>query len=140
MTPADSDRLLAQYEYYRSQVEAFNQNLQMIETSLIELEMVKEGLGEIASLGEENEILVPIGGTAFIHSRVLDPQKVILSLGANVAAQKSVSEAQGDIERRIQDLEKVKKENQGNLQTLLKTLDELTPKVQKILSATQRGE
>jgi prefoldin alpha subunit len=140
MAPVGSEQVLAQYEYYRGQVEAFNQNLQMIETSLIELELVKEGLEEIASLGKENEILVPMGGTVFIPSRVLDPQRVILSLGANVAAEKPVSEAQEDIERRIQELEKVRQENQGTLQTLLKTLDELTPKVQEILSATQRGE
>ncbi len=132
-----AEKLLGEYDYYRAQAEALRQNLELINNSLVSLEVVSEGLTEIKALGKENEILVPIGATAFVKARILDTEEVIISLGADVAARKPIPVAREDIDRRMKELEKVRAEQGERLSLVLKRLDELTPHVQRLMAQSQ---
>lgn len=54
----------------------------------------------------ESELLVPIGGGLLIHSKAQPVQKLIVSVGADVAVEKTREEALAFLEQRLGDLEK----------------------------------
>lgn len=134
----EGEKILNQYETYRLQAEALQRNLEMVEASLGELEIVVRSLEEIKKQGGENEILVPLGADSFVSSKILDTQKVILGIGAGVAVKKPIGEAKKDLETRMQELAGVKKDLGERLGLLLGKIQELTPKVQGILGEARR--
>lgn len=134
-----AEKVLEEYDYYRTQAEALRQNLELINNSLVSLEVVREGLEEIKGLGKENEVLVPIGAAAFVKARILDTEQVIISLGSEIAARKPIPVAREDLDRRMKELEKVRAEQGERLSLVLKRLDELAPQVQRLLAQAQGG-
>lgn len=132
------EKILNEYEYYRVQAESLQKNLELVNASLGELDVVIKSLGEIKGQGKKNEILVPIGVDSYISSKILDTQNVILGIGAGVAVKKSIPEAKKDLEARIEELEGVRKELGDRLGLLLGKIEELAPKVQQILAGAGR--
>ncbi|MFQ6135562.1 MAG: prefoldin subunit alpha [Candidatus Hydrothermarchaeales archaeon] len=138
MTMAEDLRTLEEFELFKAQIEALKQNLELIDISINELQKVSEGLGVIGSTKDGSEILVPMGADSFINAKVTDTQNVIIGLGAGVATKKSIAEAKSDIEKRIKGLEEIRNDTKEKLQTALKKFDELTPRVQEIISKIQK--
>ena len=134
----EAEKLLNEYESYRVQAEALQRNLEMVEASLGELEMVVRSLEEIKEQGKKNEILVPLGGDSYVSSKIIDTQRIILGIGAGVAVKKPIGEAKKDLEARIEELAGVKKELGDRLGLLLGRIQELTPKVQGLLGEQGR--
>jgi prefoldin alpha subunit len=133
-----AEKILGEYELYRTQAEIYKQNLELINANILDLSVVKESLDQIKDLEKENEVLVPIGGGSFIKAKIIDLEKVVVGLGAEVAVKKTIPDAKVDIEKRIEELEKVRGEHTERLQFVLGKIEELTPKVQEILAKAQK--
>lgn len=133
----DEQKMLMEYESYRGQLEVFKKNVGMIDASLAELGVAKTVLDSIGVMDEKNEVLVPIGAGSFVNARVVDTKNVILDLGANVAAKKSLKEAKEDLEGRFKMLEGAKRENLSELQRVARKLEELSPEVEEIVAKMQ---
>ena len=134
------ETVLAEYEVLRTQAEALGQNLEMVNQHISEFRRTLEALEEVERLGEGNEVLVPIGVGSFIKAEIKDTQNVILSLGADVAARKSIPEAKQDLEARVKELEKVREEHSSRLQEVMKNLEAIAPVVEQILAAMQQAQ
>ncbi|MFQ5816246.1 MAG: prefoldin subunit alpha [Candidatus Hydrothermarchaeaceae archaeon] len=135
---AEDLRTLEEFELFKAQIEALKQNLELIDISINELQKVSEGLGVIGSTKDGSEVLVPMGADSFINAKVTDTQNVIIGLGAGVATKKSIAEAKSDIKKRIKGLEEIRNDTKEKLQAALKKFDELTPRVQEIISKIQK--
>lgn len=128
------EAILAEYENYRAQAETLRRSLDLIVASLEEIAIVKNSLDKISNLKEDNEILVPLGGDSFVRAAVKNRETVIVGLGANVAVGKSIAEAKEGLEKRAEELEKIRAERTDALQRTAKKLEELSPAVQRVLS------
>lgn len=138
MTKED-EKVLSEYEYLRSQAEALQKNLEMINSSLSEFGVVLESLDEIKTQDKKNEILVPIGADSFVSAKIIDTKKVIVGLGADVAVKKSIPQAKKDLEARMKELDEARGEVSERLGMMLRRIEELTPRMQQII-ARARGE
>lgn len=135
---SDAEKIVAEYEYFRAQADAYKQNIDMINSHLAELSMVKDSLEQVGSLAQENEILVPLGAESFVRAKVVDTQNVIIGIGAEVAVKKTIAQAKQDVENRAKELEKVRAEHAEKLQLITRRLEELAPVVQQILAQVQK--
>ena len=137
----EHEQILKEYELSRSQLELYQQNLELIDGRLSELRMIDNALDEIKDTNKNNEMLVPIGGDTFIKASIIDPENVIVGVGASVAVKKTIGDAKEDIEDKIAELEKVRADHTSNLEKLISKLRELEPSVQSIVSqATKKGD
>lgn len=132
--------VLKEYEFCRNQLETLQQNLSLVDNSLIELKMVSKSLGEIEANKKESDIFVPIGSDSFLKAKITDPDNVVVGIGAGVAAKKTIKEAKEDFEERIKELEKVKADNTSNFEQVISKLKELEPSVQSIVAQSQSGK
>lgn len=137
----EHEQILKEYELSRSQLELYQQNLELIDGRLSELRMIDNALDEIKDTNKNNEMLVPVGGDTFIKASIIDPENVIVGVGASVAVKKTIGDAKEDIEDKIAELEKVRADHTSNLEKLISKLRELEPSVQSIVSqATKKGD
>ncbi len=137
----EHEQILKEYELSRSQLELYQQNLELIDGRLSELRMIDNALDEIKDTNKNNEMLVPVGGDTFIKASIIDPENVIVGVGASVAVKKTIGDAKEDIGDKIAELEKVRADHTSNLEKLISKLRELEPSVQSIVSqATKKGD
>ncbi|WP_456474830.1 prefoldin subunit alpha [Candidatus Pyrohabitans sp.] len=134
------EKVLADYEMMRSQAEALQQNLDLINQHIAEFRLTLSTLEEIEKLEDGNEILVPMGSGSFTKAEIKDTGSVILSLGAEVAARKSIDEAKLDLQARVEELEKVREEHNSRLGEIMKNLEAIAPVVEQILAAMQQSQ
>ncbi|MBU2560094.1 prefoldin subunit alpha [archaeon] len=132
--------VLKEYEFYRNQLETLQQNLNLVDNSLVELRMVSKSLSEIGAAKKESEVFVPIGFDSFIKAKITDPDNVVVGIGAGVAAKKTIKEAKDDFEERIKELETVKADNTSNLESVISKLREIEPSVKSIVAQSQSGK
>lgn len=136
----EHEQIMKEYELCRNQAGALQQNLEMIEGSLTELRATSNALEEIKGAKKDSEVLVPIGVDSFIKAKIIDPENVIVGIGADLAAKKTIDEARADIEARIADFEKARAEQTASLEQTISKLKELEPALQNLMSQTAGKE
>ncbi len=136
------EKTLNEYEYYRAQAETLKRNMDLLNASLVELDVAGKSLDEIKKLGKQNEILVPLGGDSFVKASIADTEKILVGLGAGIVVEKDIPKAKGDFEQRIKELEQVMAELAERWRAISGKLAELAPMVQEIIASQEgrRGE
>ncbi len=127
-----------EFELYKAQIKTLSENLELIELSILELNKVNQGLNIIKEAEEGSEILVPMGPDAFIKATVTDTKNVIIGIGSGVSAKKTVDEALLDLDERLKGLENVKKKSEDKLMLYTQKIEELAPRVQKMMAELQK--
>jgi len=136
----DEEKILKEYEQYTMQIEALKASLELIESSIAELKNANSALKEISQRKEKSEVLLPVGAGSFMKGRIEDNKNVILSIGAGAAVKKNIKDAMLYIEKKIGELEDIKKERSKIFEEAVKKLSEISPEVEKIIEKLQREE
>ena len=82
--------------------------INMTNAALTELRvssMTLEGLGKEK---KDAQLFVPIGGGSYVKARLETANKVVVGIGADVAVERTLKEAKGELEARIVELEKTR--------------------------------
>ncbi len=120
------------YQFLKKQEEALlNQAVlieQEIENSLITENVVKELENQ-----KGKDILVSLGKDCFLRTEVKD-DKILLNLGAEVLAKKSVADAKKILEERRKNLTKEKEGLNQKLEKIAEQIKKVEPEIQKILT------
>jgi len=110
-----------QHNLYQSQLELVNASLMNLQNTKLTLEKIKEGVKE------DDEILLPIGGLVKIRGKILDTQKLLVSVGQDVVIEKNLDDSitflDGIIEKQKESLKFVAEKLQ-NLEIALQNMGE----------------
>lgn len=114
MNEQELRQALGALEVYKAQLEGITEQAQLVQMSLEEYSRAKVTLTEFLRTQENDELLVPVGGSCFVKARVSDNQKVLIGVGAGVTMEKSVEESLQTIDVRVQEmLDALKKLNES---------------------------
>ena len=82
------------------------QRISMVNAALTDLTYANMTLDGIEKEKENSELLVPIGGSAYVKVKLADSNKVIVGMGAGVSIEKTLLEAKTTLKERLDELEK----------------------------------
>lgn len=136
--PMSEQELVYNIQVLREQAKVLASNIDMLTMYLQELVTAKATLEGVHVLKKGDEILVPIGGAAFIRARIDDTEAVIAGIGANVSADKSMDQAVAHLGKKIEMTQSTIKENQERYMKVAAALDELNSRAQSLLQ--EKGE
>jgi prefoldin alpha subunit len=88
---------------------------------------------------ENSELLVPIGGTAYVRAKLDNPDKVIIGIGAGVSVEKTREEAKDSVKKRLEELEKARTATQQQLSKVAEQISRDRERFET-LAAAVRGE
>lgn len=131
------EKLVYQIQVLRNVEENLEQRLAYVTTAITELQLAISTLEGIGAKG--SSLLVPIGGSSYIKAILDDPEKLIVSVGADVAVEKNFNDAKEDYEARISEYEGFRSSLQKQIEDLTSKLDELQRDAQSI-SQNPSGE
>ncbi len=109
-----------QFQLLQQQIEQTSQQLELLAQQHNDVEFTQDALRQFQKIPQNNEILATIAPGIFLKASLKDNQKLIVGVGANTTAEKTVPEV-------IEMLEKQKKEMEKNItqsDTLLQTLSQ----------------
>ncbi|MFY9717824.1 MAG: prefoldin subunit alpha [Thermoplasmata archaeon] len=106
---------LIRLDAYRSQLNGLVQQHQILIASRQDHLRARESLDGIDRSSASDEVLVPLGGEAYIRGRVHRDTPVILGIGSGVATEMDRAKAAEVIAQRITRIEQAVSEIEGNM-------------------------
>jgi prefoldin alpha subunit len=114
---------------YGQQAEVFVQQLELLENGRMEAHAAIETLeGMLAS--EDGTVLLVIGAGASVRAKVVEPDKILLSIGADVVVERSNKESIEYLKERIMEMEASQKKVSETLDKLRSQMNEITKRLE----------
>ncbi|AEH07351.1 prefoldin subunit alpha [Methanothermococcus okinawensis] len=117
MTNEEIQKQFYELELYNQQVKKLQDELGKIE--IMKMELMKS-IESMNGLKESKEILIPLGGGAFVKAEVIDSENIIVGAGADVFLEKNIDEVVEDFKKSSEEL--------TNAETMIKEQIEKTVK------------
>ena len=143
---ADQRELMMLQQYlkdYGQQAEIFVEQLNLLENGRVEAIAAIEAL-EAMVLADDNTVLLQIGGGASVRAKVLEPEKVLIAIGAEVVVERSNKDAVEFLKERIMEMEASQKKVSETLDKLRSQMNEINKRLergyQQSMAGPQEGE
>ena len=108
-------QLVTEMRMMEGSVNTLQQRLQMVVSSVSELRVAKQSLEDLKGIKPGSNLLVPVGGAAFINASLGDFDKVVVGIGAAVSIEMAYDDAVKDVNERLDEMEKA----QGSIEQQL---------------------
>ncbi len=116
---------------YGQQAEIFASQLELMENGRMEALAAVEALQGISD-ADDGTVLLQIGGGASVRVKVLEPDKVLLNIGADVIVERTNKDAVEFLKDRIIEMEASEKK-------VVETLDRLRTQMNEIAKRIEQG-
>lgn len=133
------EQMVSEINRYKGQLDILKQQIEAVNASLSELTSAEETLNSIEGK-ESTETFVPIGAGSFIITEIKSTDKVIMGLGAGVAAKKSIGEAKKSISSQKKELEELMNKMSGDIQKLTDFIVRKSPEAEAMLRKLEAVE
>jgi len=131
-------RYLSLIEQYKEQINSLEMQSQYIQAAVIDYNKAKLTLKNIKNTEKDKDILLPIGGSAFINANLKNPSNVLFDIGAGVITEKKTEDAIKKIDKKIEELQKTQERLLEVMQNLQNNSAEVSAKAQKLLSESEK--
>ncbi|MDD1673599.1 MAG: prefoldin subunit alpha [Methanomicrobiales archaeon] len=141
MDGTDSREVQALQAYlneYGQQAEVLSRQLDFMERQRMESMAAIDALKALAT-EKQSVILVPIGGGTTIRAQIIDPDNVLVNIGADVVIKRKNTEAIGFLEDRIKELEALEKKVADSLDQVRGQINEIAKRIDQEYRKAQAG-
>ena|SRR5437867_11410490 len=130
---------MAEKEEFREKLLTYRLLETRLESLATQKNLIMNKVSEIAAtissideLVKNDNFLFPVGSEAFIPGKILEKNKVIVEIGANVALEKNIEQAKQTLEKRKKELEKTNSEMDAEIVQISNALTQLAPIIQEL--------
>lgn len=133
-------RLSVEMRYLEQTAETLQQRIGMVNAAITDLTYANMTLDGIEKEKENSELLVPIGGNAYVKAKLADTNKVIVGMGAGISVEKTVADAKITLKERLDELEKTMNAAQQQFGQIAERINAGRGRLETMLSATREGK
>lgn len=112
----------------------------MMNAAVTDLTYANATLEGIENTKEGTEVLVPIGGSSYVKTKLAPPDKVIVGLGAGVSVEKTLPEAKEIVKQRIEELERTRISAQQQLGQIAERINQGRSRMDDLLATLREGK
>ena len=131
------NRYMVQIEQYKEQMSQLEMQFQYLYAALADYNKAKMTLENLSNADTGSEVLLPIGGGAFIGATAKNTSKVLMDIGGDLVTEKTPEDAIKKIDERLENLEKTQEKMNEMMQNLQNEAAEVSAKAQKLVSEQQ---
>jgi prefoldin alpha subunit len=133
-------KLSMELRYFEQTAENLQQRLGMLNAAVSDLSYASMTLENMEKEKENAELMVPIGGGNYISAKLATPDKVVVSLGAGVSIEKTLTEAKAIVKERIDELQKTQVSAQQQLSQIAERINSDRTRMESLLSKVRAGQ
>ncbi len=121
---------IATYRFLESRMQALSDQRNVAANRINEINSTISSLGEIEN--NKGEILFPVGSSAFVPGKIVERNKIIVEIGANIAIEKNFEDAKKALEKNRAEIEKISKEIENEMRETSKIMENLAPEIENM--------
>jgi prefoldin alpha subunit len=126
--------------YLEQTAETLQQRIGMVNAAITDLAYANMTLDGIEKEKENAELLVPIGGSAYVKVKLADSNKVIVGMGAGVSVEKTLQEAKTILKERLDELEKTMNSAQQQFTQVAERINTGRNRLETLLATAREGK
>lgn len=141
--PSDQEtfrKLAVESRFLEEAATELQSRINMTNAALAELRVSSMTLEGLEDEKKNSQLFVPIGGGSYVKARLESADKVVVGIGADVAVEKSVKEAKGELEARISELEKTRDALGQQFNQIIEKIQENQRKLESVSAKLREGE
>ncbi|MGD0406932.1 MAG: prefoldin subunit alpha [Candidatus Bathyarchaeia archaeon] len=139
-TEEELRRLSLEMRYLEQTAETLQQRISMVNAAITDLAYANMTLDGIEKEKENAELLVPIGGSAYVKVKLADSNKVIVGMGAGVSVEKTLQEAKTTLKERLDELEKTMNSAQQQFTQVVERINTGRNRLETLLATAREGK
>lgn len=93
MNEQEIRQAMATMDAYKGQLEAMNEQGQLLQMSLEDYSRAKDTLESIVKGKPGDEVLMPIGGSTYVYAAIAKSDRVLIGVGTSVSIDKPTEDA-----------------------------------------------
>jgi prefoldin alpha subunit len=136
----DLRRLSMEMRYLEQTAETLQQRIGMVNAAITDLTYANLTLDGIEKEKENAELLVPIGGSAYVKVKLADSNKVIVGMGSEVSVEKTLQEAKATLKERLSELEKTMLSAQQQFTQVAERINAGRSRLETLLATVREGK
>ena len=109
-----------EFQVIEEQIRHVAQQVQELNSKLIELEYIKVSLGDFQRTPAGTQVLAPISSGVFFRAKLADNQKLLVNVGAGTVVAKSVEDTQKLMDEQAVEVDRLRQAKLAKLQELTK--------------------
>lgn len=124
---------------YNQQLEIFTSQLDLMEQGRMEAAAAIESLESLGS-AEDGTVLLQVGGGASVRAKVLDPETVLLNIGAEVVVERPVADAISYLKDRLTEMEASQKKVIETIERIRTQMNEMAKRLEQGYAQMQAAQ
>ena len=125
-------------EYYKEQLKTLEIQFSYLQNAIADQTKAKFTLENLSKEKNDTEVLVPLGGGAFINAVASKPSRVLLDVGSGIVLERTADDAVKKIETRIKELQQTEEKISAMAQQFQMGANEVSEKIDKLLSEQEK--
>ena len=130
----DLQKYLTLIEYYKEQLKSLEYQFSLIQTTINDQTKAKITLEKLNGAKNDSELLLPIGGGAFINASLKNSSKVLYDVGEGIVIEKTIEDTIKKVDLRIKELQKTEEKISSMAQQIQNEVVDVQNKAENILS------
>jgi len=112
----------------------------MTNAAITELRVSSMTLEGLEKEKKGSQLFVPIGGGSYVKAKLVTAKKVVVSIGADVAVERTFKEAKEELETHIAELEKTREALGQQFNQVVERIQENRGKMEEVTAKLREGE
>lgn len=133
-------RLALELRILEGTADAIQSRSSMVNAALTELVVAGMTLEGLEKEKMDAPLFVPIGGGSYIEAKLGSEDKVVVSIGAGVAIERTLKEAKDTVGSRIAELEKTRTTLEQQLRQVIEKIQDNRAQLQEMSAKLSEGE
>ena len=121
-------------ENYKEQLNSLEMQYSYLQVAIADYTKAKMTVEQLSKTDDGADILLPIGGSAFINATAKNTSKVLFDIGDGIVVEKTSDDVIKKIDKRIENLQQTRERLSTMVQQLQTEAAEISDKAQKLLS------
>ena len=135
MTKEDElQKYMTLIEYYKEQLKTLEYQFSLIQSTVADQTKAMITLEKLNGVKNDSELLLPIGGGAFINATLKNSSKILYDVGEGIVIEKTIEDTIKNIEIRINELHQTEKKISTMAQQIQNESSDAQNKAEMILS------
>ena len=130
----DLQKYLTLIEYYKEQLKSLEYQFSLIQSTINDQTKAKITLEKLNGAKNESELLLPIGGGAFINATLKNSSKVLYDVGEGIVIEKTIEDTIKKVDFRIKELQQTEEKISSMAQKIQDEVIDVQNKAENILS------
>lgn len=128
----DINQLFYIYQVLEDQQKMLMEQLDMLNGQIRGVSLSKMTMEGLKEQDLENEILLPIGSNAFIKAKLIEPERVVVTISNDMLIEKKLEDGIISMEKLLQNYETIHSRLNNQLSDVSSKLDEMRPQLEQI--------